>query len=575
MGGVADFVGDVVGGAADVVGDVIGGAADVVGEAGDFIGDIATEAKEIVLETPYVADVISIAYPPAAPYLQSAKAVNAAANGDWLTAGLSSIGAYKGFNAAGQTSTAGMYEVWDDDLGEWVSAADLPSNWDFGTAGNLTTARNIATGNTLTTSFSNLESPQVMSQIDSTFSQALGGGLANAGVAPTGTDPTKWSAGEWLSDTTGFGSADQWNQLGRLATQVGLGYLSQQQAQDIMSAQQAAAGQAYEAGMPFSVVAPGGNVAFNEMTRTATLGLSPEMQQLYGQALGQASLTGGLMTGYYPQVQALGQEYLGRVGEGLSATEGLPAVQRQLMESELGRYEEAMGATAGYTPTQAGIASDLLGRSIEQGQAITAYDPATAASQYYEEFIAPDLLKSQERERLALENRLLSQGMLGSTGGALRAEALGTAQEQSQRAARGEAFAQAQTMQDLMRQRQMADIQTGTGLMTDIYGRGTDALAAGTGLGANIMSQTGAQLGLGTGLFGDIAAQQQQQIGQAMNIMNVPVQYAGLGTQQAATLANAGQGFRSPHYLVGAQAYGASQMNPWMAGLQTIGGLFG
>ena len=108
-----------------------------------------------------------------------------------------------------------MYEVFDDNLGEWVPASELPSNYDFGTAGNLTTARNIATGNTLTTSFSNLAIPQVMSQIDSTFSQALGGGLANAGMAPTGTDPTKWSAGEWLSDTAGFGSADQWNQLGR------------------------------------------------------------------------------------------------------------------------------------------------------------------------------------------------------------------------------------------------------------------------------------------------------------------------------------------------------------------------
>jgi len=571
MGGVADFVGDVVGGAADVVGDVVGGVGDVIGEAADFVGDVATEAKEIVLETPFVADVISIAYPPAAPYLQAAKAVNAAANGDWLTAGLSAVGAYKGFNPAGQTSTAGMYEVFDDNLGEWVSAAELPANYDFGTAGNLTTARNALTGNTLTTTFSNLSSPQVMSQIDSTFSQALGGGLKSSGIVPEGTDPSGWSASQWFADTSGIGTADQWGQLGRLATQVGLGYLNQQQAQDIMQAQQAAAGQAYEAGMPFSVVAPGGSVAYNPTTRTATLGLSPEMQNLYQQSLTNAQLSQGLMTGYYPQIQTIGQEYLGRAGEGLSATEGLPAVQRQLMESELGRYGEAMGATAGYTPMQAEIAADLFGRAGAQGAALDVYDPATAATQYYEEFVAPDLLRSQERERLALENRLLSQGMLGSTGGALRAEALGTAQESSQRAARAAALGQAQSNLDLMRQRQMADIQAGTGLMTDIYGRGAGALTSGLGLGANIMSQAGANLGLGQGLFGDISGFGTSQLGQATNLMNIPTQYANIGAQQAATLANAGNVFASPSYMQGAQYYGASQMNPWIAGLSNPG----
>jgi len=435
IGGVADTVGDVIGGAADVVGDVVGGV-------GDFVGDVATKAKEIVLETPFVADAISIAFPPAAPYLQTAKAVNAAANGDWLTAGLSAVGAYKGFNPAGQTSTAGLYEVWDDNLGEWVSAADIPSNYTFGTAGNVTTARNVLTGNTLSTTFGNLSSPTAMASIDSTFSQGLSGALQNAGVA--GAPQANAGISSWLSENVG-GSAGMWSGLGQLGAQAAAGYLSQKQAEDIYNAQMAASQTAAQSGEPFSIMAPGGTVAYNPQTRLATLGLSPDMQQAY-------------------------TNYLQRAGE--------------------------------------------------TGAQISVTDPFGLGSQYYQQYVEPDLLKGQERERLALENRLLSQGMLGSTGGALRQEALGTAQATAEQQARAASIGQGMSWMDTLRAQEAADMAA------------------------------------------------------AQNILNIPTQYANIGVNQAATLAK-GQQTGAGVSAAAAVPYYQAQYSPWIGAANTIGGLFG
>ena len=143
---------------------------------------------------------------------------------------------------------------------------------------------------------------------------------------------------------------------------------------------------------------------------------------------------------------------------------------------------DAKTGEAYITPEMQAIADRLLSRSEQYSGAISGYDPYTAAQQYYEEFVAPDLMKGQEQQRLALENRLLSQGMLGSTGGALRAEALGQAQEASLRAARGEAFQQSQSYLDAMRQRELADIAAAAG----IYESPATLLGTGAGIGTNL-----------------------------------------------------------------------------------------
>jgi hypothetical protein len=51
MGGVSDFVGDVVGGVGDVVGSVGGAVGDVVGSVGDAVGnlDIKDAAKAYIM----------------------------------------------------------------------------------------------------------------------------------------------------------------------------------------------------------------------------------------------------------------------------------------------------------------------------------------------------------------------------------------------------------------------------------------------------------------------------------------------------------------------------------------------
>jgi hypothetical protein len=59
MGGVSDFVGDVVGGVGDVVGSVGGAVGDVVGSVGDAVGnlDIKDAAKAYIMSggNPYAA----------------------------------------------------------------------------------------------------------------------------------------------------------------------------------------------------------------------------------------------------------------------------------------------------------------------------------------------------------------------------------------------------------------------------------------------------------------------------------------------------------------------------------------
>jgi hypothetical protein len=130
-------------------------------------------------------------------------------------------------------------------------------------------------------------------------------------------------------------------------------------------------------------------------------------------------------------------------------------------------------------PQMQALADMFRERMGMQTAAISGYDPAQAAQDYYQQYVAPDLLRSQEQERLALENRLLGQGMLGSTGGALRSEALLQAQEASKRQARGEAFSQSQNLLDAMRKREAADLAA----MAGIYEAPVGLMTTGTGIG--------------------------------------------------------------------------------------------
>jgi len=165
--------------------------------------------------------------------------------------------------------------------------------------------------------------------------------------------------------------------------------------------------------------------------------------------------------------------------------------------------------TATLSPEMQALADRLLGRAETQAEAISAFDPQTQAQQYYQQYVAPDLMEAQQQERLGAESRLLSQGRLGTSGGAGQFGDLLRAQAASRRGARGEAFQQSQQLMDAMRQREMADIaQAGT-----LYQSPTGLF----GTGANIGQGIG-------GILGQYRPQYQQAPGMAL---------LGLGTSLA------------------------------------------
>jgi len=141
-----------------------------------------------------------------------------------------------------------------------------------------------------------------------------------------------------------------------------------------------------------------------------------------------------------------------------------------------------------------------------QTAAISGYDPAQAARDYYSQYVEPDLMQQQEQARLSLENRLLGQGMLGSTGGSMRMGELARAQSAEQRAGRAGAFTQAQDLLNQMRQREAADLAA----MAGIYEGPVSLMKTGAGIGG-AMGQIAAgytptyqQSGGGGGLFGTL-----------------------------------------------------------------------
>jgi len=87
-------------------------------------------------------------------------------------------------------------------------------------------------------------------------------------------------------------------------------------------------------------------------------------------------------------------------------------------------------------------------------------DPMAAGQQFYEQqraLYAPQ----QQQDRLALESRLVAQGMFGSTGGAGQAQALRQAQGQVDLEAQYAGFDKAQSMIDTYRARETAALGRG------------------------------------------------------------------------------------------------------------------
>jgi hypothetical protein len=154
---------------------------------------------------------------------------------------------------------------------------------------------------------------------------------------------------------------------------------------------------------------------------------------------------------------------------------------------------------------------DYLADAHAQEEFIGLYegDPTEAAQKYYEmqkELMSPQ----QEKDRLALENRLLGQGMLGSTGGASQSEALHKAQAMQDLEARYTGIDKAQSMIDTYRGRKASSLgmaetigqlpqkyaETGRGIGTGLSSiAGTAAELSGQAAQARGASQANKYLG--------------------------------------------------------------------------------
>ena len=172
----------------------------------------------------------------------------------------------------------------------------------------------------------------------------------------------------------------------------------------------------------------------------------------------------------------------------------------------------------GLSPQLSDIYGGALARSEmfgAQGFDYASMDPFAAGDLFFQQS-DPYYQQQQDRTRTELETRLLAQGRLGSTGGALEQEALetGIANQQMQRRESG--FTKAQALIDTLLGRERGDIAQAVGLL-DVplqqanVGRGIGGTVGATAA-AGLSSQAASQKllaqvqGQDPGMFGTGAA---------------------------------------------------------------------
>jgi len=136
-------------------------------------------------------------------------------------------------------------------------------------------------------------------------------------------------------------------------------------------------------------------------------------------------------------------------------------------------------ATTALSPEMQNQLTGLFSQASGYGDALAAYDPAAAQQQMYQQqrsMFAPQ----QAQDRLAMENRLLAQGMLGSTGGAGRTQSLLEAQGQQDQAAQLAAWQQAQQQQQNLQQGYNSSMNNILNMGNSVSG----LFGTGSGLGA-------------------------------------------------------------------------------------------
>ena len=207
-----------------------------------------------------------------------------------------------------------------------------------------------------------------------------------------------------------------------------------------------------------------------------------------------------------------------------------------------GYDDETKQATIGLAPELEKIYRDRLARSAEATQAISAYDPRTYQQQFYEEqqaLAAP----AEERQRLAMENRLRAQGLLGATTGGIQMQSLLESQATKDLARRAEARSAAQQEMNYLRSLEAGDITAATA----IGGLGGELANIGTGIGSQLAgaAQYGSNL----------------QMAAARNLSDAQ---AGFWSKIGSTIGQADFSNMMPSYGRGS-AFGSPSLSPAMA----------
>jgi len=270
------------------------------------------------------------------------------------------------------------------------------------------------------------------------------------------------------------------------------------------------------------------------------------VKSLVGPAIGMATgnpmlgmAIGGAVAGY-------GADKASRQAQATAREQAELAYKRSLpinvggMFGDVSYDEQSRTMDVGLSPELQAQYDIALADADRQRQYISGIegDPMAAAESFYQqqrELYAPQ----QEADRIALENRLLAQGMLGSTGGQGQMEALRSAQYTQDLQARQAARQEAQQLIDTYRARtaqNLASVEALGGLPLQYAnlsrGIGSDlGSAAGTAAktvtdAAQARAQTQSNMALGTmGMFSRILAPQSgnnttagNQIGKAFQI---------------------------------------------------------
>ena len=221
---------------------------------------------------------------------------------------------------------------------------------------------------------------------------------------------------------------------------------------------------------PYGVTSSLGQASFTD--GSANVQLSPELQRVFG------GLLGGIQPGSIPTAQSL----MGQTG-------GLQQASQDVLAQAPQFREQAQG---------------LLGRA--QTQFDIARDPQAALA-FQRQAYGPEL----ERQRLSQESRLLNQGLLGSTTGALQREGLATGQNQALlRGAQGQ---------------QQQAFQQGLGLL----GQATGLQQLGLGALGQGAQQELARQQFEAGLQGQAQGQQLQQLQAALGLGQQPLSLGEFG----------------------------------------------